>query len=208
MAAERSGAKTLLLSVLMSAPGPLEIGLGLMTGRSSTQLADFFRRSAELLAIICSFAVYQLTQKEEESTARRVKLEKGSNIFVGTAMCIGGVIMICIALFAQSEDKGNVLPGLIIALLGVVANTLFFLKYTKLNKVEANAILSVQSRLYRAKALVDGCVVVALLAVMLFPASPVAGLLDTAGSVIVAGYLAFCGVKTIVESVKKSVSDC
>ena len=49
---QKSGKRTLLLSVLMSAPGPLIIGLGLTVGRSTTQLADFFRRSAELLAII------------------------------------------------------------------------------------------------------------------------------------------------------------
>ena len=37
---ERSGARTLLLSVLRSLPGPLVVGLGLLVGRSATQLAD------------------------------------------------------------------------------------------------------------------------------------------------------------------------
>ena len=39
----KSGTKTLLLSVLMSAPGPLVVGLGLLAVRSSTQIADFVR---------------------------------------------------------------------------------------------------------------------------------------------------------------------
>ena len=54
---ERSGSRTLLMSVLMSSPGPLVVGLGLLVGKSSTQLADFFRRSSELLAIIMAFVV-------------------------------------------------------------------------------------------------------------------------------------------------------
>ena len=53
----KSGAKTLLWSIIMSSPGPLVVGLGLLAGRSSTQIADFVRRSAELLAIIMSFVV-------------------------------------------------------------------------------------------------------------------------------------------------------
>lgn len=60
----KSGSRTLLLSVLMSAPGPLVVGLGLLAGRSSTQIADFVRRSAELLAIIMAFAVYRMTTRE------------------------------------------------------------------------------------------------------------------------------------------------
>ena len=47
MANKKSGEKTLLWSVIMSSPGPLVVGLGLLSGRSSTQIADFVRRSAE-----------------------------------------------------------------------------------------------------------------------------------------------------------------
>ena len=39
-----NGSKTLLTSILMSAPGPLIIGLGLISSHSLTQLADFVRR--------------------------------------------------------------------------------------------------------------------------------------------------------------------
>ena len=61
----KSGKKTLLLSVIMSSPGPLVVGLGLLIGQSSTQLADFIRRSIELLAIILSFVVYCITTKDD-----------------------------------------------------------------------------------------------------------------------------------------------
>jgi len=204
---KRSGGRTLLMSVLMSAPGPLVVGLGLLAGRSSTQIADFVRRSAELLAIIMSFVTYRVTTKDGETDmARRERLEHRANLFVGAMMCVGGGIMMVLAFLPGNEDKGNVIPGLSIAVLGVIANTIFWRKYTRLNKLEPNAILAVQARLYRAKSLVDGCVTAALLSVAIAPASPVSAALDLTGSLIVAVYLIWCGLKTIWEAVKKGTA--
>ena len=201
---KKSGTKTLLWSIIMSAPGPLIIGLGLFIGRSSTQIADFVRRSSELLAIIMAYVVYKITTKDGVcDTARKDKLERFSNLFVGAMMCLGGSLMLLLAFVSENENKGNVIPGLAIALLGVIANTIFWRKYTKLNKQEPNAILAVQARLYRAKSLVDTCVTIALLSVALFPESPVSYYLDLIGSVIVALYLIWCGIQTIFERLKK-----
>lgn len=201
---KKSGTKTLLWSVIMSAPGPLIIGLGLFVGRSSTQIADFVRRSSELLAIIMAYVVYKITTKDGVcDTERKEKLERLSNLFVGAMMCLGGLLMLLLAFASENEDKGNVIPGLVIALLGVVANTIFWRKYTKLNKAEPNAILAVQARLYRAKSLVDSCVTIALLSVALFPESAVSYYLDFIGSVIVALYLIWCGIQTISERLRQ-----
>lgn len=193
---QKSGSRTLLMSVLMSAPGPLIVGLGLMAGRSATQLADFIRRSAELLAIIASYVVYTLTAAHADER-RRVRLEKWVNRFVGAMMCVSGSAMLLIALFAGETETGNVIPGLTIAVLGVIANTIFFFRYRKLSRLEDSGVLAVQSRLYGAKSLVDICVTAALLAVALFPGSQGALYLDKIGSVVVAVYLIGCGVRTI-----------
>ena len=201
MSSKKSGSRTLLMSVIMSAPGPLIIGLGLLVGRSSTQVADFIRRSAELLAIIMAFVIYQMTTKDGVcDEIRKARLERMSNLFVGAMMCIGGTFMIVLALLSDNADKGNVIPGLVIALLGVVANSIFWVKYTKLNRAEPNAILAVQARLYRAKTLVDACVTTALLSVVIAPASQLSIWLDFIGSIIVAVYLIWCGMKTIYEA--------
>ena len=138
----KSGRKTLLLSVIMSSPGPLVVGLGLLIGQSSTQVADFVRRSIELLAIILSFVIYCITTKNElVDEIKKRKLEKGTNIFVSIAMVASGIIMCVLAITSTSEEKGNVIPGLAIALLGLVANTFFWIKYSKLNKQSKNSIL-------------------------------------------------------------------
>jgi len=147
--------------------------------------------------------VYRITTKEDTcDEAKRVKLERRSNAFVGAMMCLGGSFMVLLAFLSGNTDKGNVIPGLAIAVMGVIANTAFWIKYTRLNRAQPNAILQVQSRLYRAKALVDGCVTVALLSVLIAPASPVSYWLDFAGSLIVAVYLIYCGVQTIWETRK------
>jgi len=203
MSNQKSGSRTLLMSVLMSAPGPLVVGLGLLAGRSSTQIADFVRRSSELLAIIMAFVVYKMTTKDGAcEEGKKERLERFSNTFVGAMMCIGGSFMILLTFLSESTDKGNVLPGLSIALLGVIANTIFWRKYTKLNRVQPNAILAVQARLYRAKSLVDGCVTIALLSVAMAPGSELSIWLDFIGSIIVALYLIWCGVRTMVEALR------
>ena len=197
---KKSGKRTLLLSVLMSAPGPLIIGLGLTVGRSTTQLADFFRRSAELLAIICAYVVFCITNRDgHENLELKNRLERLTNLFVGGVMCLSGGVMLVLAFVSDTEEKGNVLPGLIIAVLGVIANTLFWRKYTRLNRQDPNPILAVQARLYRAKSLVDGCVTAALAAVMFFPSSQASVWLDMAGTAVVAVYLIYCGMKTIKD---------
>ncbi|MBR5265336.1 MAG: cation transporter [Clostridia bacterium] len=200
MKKEKSGEKTMLLSVLMSAPGPLILGLGLMAGRSTTQIADFVRRNSELLAIIMAYITYKLSLKKPDNKA---KIERFSNIFVGAMMCLGGTLMIALTLFSESTDKGNVIPALSIAVMGVIANTLFWLKYAKLNKAEPNPIIAVQSRLYRAKSMVDSCITIALLSVVFMPDSQISVWLDFIGSLIVAAYLVYCGIKTIFETKQK-----
>ena len=191
----------------MSSPGPLVVGLGLLSGRSSTQIADFIRRSSELLAIVMSYVTYKITTKSDfVSEEKKQNLERKSNVFVGLMMCVGGLFMIGLTLMSETEDKGNVIPGLVIALLGVVANGLFWRKYTRLNRSEPNAILHVQSRLYRAKTLVDSCVTIALLSVVIAPATKLSYWLDFAGSLIVAIYLVWCGIRTMIENKKEGES--
>ena len=196
---QKPGERTLLASVIMSSPGPIVVGIGLLLGRSSTQLADFIRRTAELGAIVVSWAVYRVTHKSIEVDAERtLRLERIANLSVGTAMCLGGVAMLLVAFLSDSGEKGNVIPGLVIAILGVTTNSWFWLRYRKLDRADPNAILAVQSNLYRAKSFVDACVVIALATIAVSPASTAAHYMDVAGSVVVAAYLIINGAATML----------
>lgn len=204
----KSGERTLLASVLLSAPGPLVVGLGLALGRSSTQLADFIRRTAELTAIIVSWAIFCLTNKDaEQDAAKKARLERVAGLCVGAAMCVSGAAMLMLALFTESGEKGNVIPGLVIAVLGVTTNAWFWLRYRGLNRAQPNAILAVQSRLYRAKTLVDACVTAALATVAAAPASAAAYYMDLAGTAVVALYLIVSGMGTLHGERGKQAGD-
>lgn len=192
----KSGERTLLASVVLSSPGAIVVGIALFFGRSATQLADFIRRSAELVAIIVSWIIYSIVQKSDDMI-KKDKLERTANISVGVAMCLSGIAMTFIAIFSTDTEKGNVIPGLVIAILGVITNTWFWLRYGKLNKENPNAILAVQSKLYRAKSLVDTCVTIALAFVAIVPSSPATKFVDMGGSLIVAVYLVVNGIITI-----------
>jgi divalent metal cation (Fe/Co/Zn/Cd) transporter len=195
---KKSGERTLLASVILSSPGPIVVGIGLFVGKSSTQLADFIRRTAELAAIIVSWVIYRITQGNVKyDLNRRLHLERIANYCVGAAMCLSGIAMLLVTFLYPSEEKGNVIPGLIIAILGVTTNSWFWMRYKRLNKTNPNTILAVQSRLYRAKALVDACVTIALIVVCVSPGSPAAYFMDIAGSAAVAVYLLINGADTL-----------
>ena len=205
MSENKSVLKTLLMSIVMSSPGPLVLGLGLISGRSSTQIADFVRRSAELLAIIMSFAVYTVISNDTSlDEIKRKKIESNSNLFVGSMMLLAGTIMALIAITIKNSDKGNVVSGLVIAILSAVANSVFWIKYTHLNRTTHNAILAVQARLYRAKTLVDTSVTIALTAIIINAQSPISYWFDIIGSIVVALYLSWSGIKTIYKEIKES----
>ena len=114
-------------------------------------------------------------------------------------MIVGGSIMIMLALFANSSDKGNVISGFIIALLGVIANGIFWKRYTSLSKQQNNPILKVQANLYRAKTLVDSVVTTTFIIIMCIPNSNIASIFDQFGTIFVALYLIWSGYITLKE---------
>ncbi|MBR0138725.1 MAG: cation transporter [Firmicutes bacterium] len=197
---KKSGFKTLLMSVIFSSFGPIVLGLGLRVGHSSTQLSDFTRRTAELLALIVALVVYTVTNRRRGmDEARKKELERRGNLFTGFIMCVSGLSMILLTFLSAEDDKGNVIPALAIAFMGLIANSLFWRRYTSLYRREGNAILGVQARLYGAKTAVDVCVTLALAAVLAFPGTGVSFLFDRAGSVLVSLYMLYCGIRTIGE---------
>jgi divalent metal cation (Fe/Co/Zn/Cd) transporter len=114
--------------------------------------------------------------------------------------------MLLITFLSYGGEKGNVIPGLVIAVLGVIVNSWFWLRYKKLNKVTPNAILAAQSKLYRAKSIVDTCVMLALATIVISPGSAAALYMDIAGSIAVSIYLLITGVITIFDNKKISKS--
>jgi divalent metal cation (Fe/Co/Zn/Cd) transporter len=193
------GEKTLLAALLLSAPGPVVTGIAAVMSRSATQIADFIRRSMELVAIGASWWVFRaLCRDASADEAARARLERIANMTVMGAMICSGVAMLIIGVFRLFAyvPGGNVILGLIIAVLGLGTNSWFCRRYKTLWNEQQSPVLAAQQRLYRAKSYVDLCVVAALLAVAIAPTHPATRYIDALGSIAVAVYMLWSGVKT------------
>ena len=201
---KRSGRKTLIMSIIMSSPGPLVVGLSLIGGNSTTQLADFLRRTIEFLAIVLAFIVFCLTSTEDSiDHEKKARLEKYANLFVSFSMVISGLIMFGLGIFSQNEDKGNLIPSLAIALLGLTSNGIFWIKYHKMAKATGDELFKTQRSLYGGKIFVDTSIF-ASLTVVLFSNNPTLSYyFDLAGTICVASYLVTSGMKMIIRIFKK-----
>lgn len=71
MKKSKQGEGTLLLSVILSAPGPIILAAALLYGRSSTQMADFIRRTLEFLALVVSYAVFRYMARKNLMDRKR-----------------------------------------------------------------------------------------------------------------------------------------
>ncbi len=194
--------KTLRTALLLSAPGPIFTGISVATSFSTTQIADFLRRGTELVVIFVSWLIYRKTQGNcNLCEEKRANLEHLADQSVGVAMCVTGLIMLIIAAIRlpSYEPSGNVISGLVIAILGLITNTYFWFRYRALTREEFNVVINSQQKLYRAKSFVDMCVVTALTTVAIAPSSTVTRYVDIFGSVIVAIYLVWKGIQTIRE---------
>ena len=203
MSDSKSGRKTLLWSVIMSSPGPLVVGLGMLISQSTTQVADFLRRTIEFLAIVLSFTVFCITNNGGRTDeAKKQKYERCTNLAVSLAMVACGLIMVVLACISTAEDKGNVIPGMAIAILGVSSNSIFFVKYRRMGRRTNNKILISQGKLYGAKIFVDLSVFAALGAMLLANDPILAHSFDLVGTVCVSAYLIFSGSKTMINELR------
>lgn len=190
--------KTLLIALLLSAPGPLVTGIAVLSSQSTTQLADFIRRFVELAALFISWWIFrQIHQNSEPGEENQKKLELTAGLSIAVTMLCSGIVMLIVAISRISvfEPGGNVIFGLMIAVLGLLTNSWFWWRYTVLTREQFSSVIAGQQQLYRAKASVDLCVVSALAAVAIAPTHPATRYVDILGSVVVAGYLFWSGLR-------------
>lgn len=197
--------KTLITALLLSMWAPLTTGIAVILSQSATQLADFIRRSVELIALFISWRVFRSVEKGQKvSFEKKARLEKIAGLSVAIALCTSGLIMFMITLVRMDtfEPGGNVYPGLAIATLGLITNSWFWRRYTKMTAEQYNPVIDSQRMMYRAKTVVDFCVIAALSAVVIDPASPATRYIDALGSLAVSIYLVWSGIGTLKTNLK------
>jgi divalent metal cation (Fe/Co/Zn/Cd) transporter len=192
--------RTLLAAVLLSMWAPLTTGIAVLLSDSTTQVADFVRRSVELVALIVAWQLFRHLQRHTElSPAGRAWLERVAALSVAVALLCSGTVMLLLAATRVDtfQPGGNVYPGLVIAVLGLITNSWFWRRYARMNREHYDAVIDSQRHLYRAKALVDLCVGVALASVAISPGHIVTRYVDLLGSLTVAAYLLWSGWRSI-----------
>ncbi len=190
----KEGERTLFVALLLSAPGPAIISYAAFASGSASQLADFLRRTSELVATFVSWLIYHKLRKSIQQDERfQHRQERITNYTVGIAMGISGIALIVVGIFrllSTSQSEKTIL-GLVIAFLGLVVNTWFWQKYRSMNHNQPDPVIAAQQRLYRGKASVDICIVTALAAVTLAPSWVGTRYIDAFGSIAVAFYLLY-----------------
>lgn len=191
------GEKTMLTAIIFSAPGPIATGIPAILSKSATQIADFIRRSTELIAIIISWLVYKKIHKPDENPVDKERLTRISNLAVTIAMILSGITMFAVGIGRLFSYKvtGKVIIGLITAIMGSLFNSFFALRYKAIVLEHHNPIIERQYKLYKAKAYVDLVVLVALATVFIAPHSQIARYVDAIGCIVVAVYLIHNGIK-------------
>jgi len=190
--------KTLLAALLLSMWAPLATGYAVVMSQSMTQVADFVRRSVELVALAISWWAFRwLGRTADLDDDQQARMERTANLSVAIALYVSGVVMVILSLSRVShyEPGGNVYPGLVIAVLGLITNAWFWRRYARLTREQYSSIIDAQRQLYRAKSAVDVAVLLALAAVAIAPAHPVTRYVDVLGSFVVAGYLLWSGMR-------------
>lgn len=186
----------MLAAVLLSAWAPLSTGIAVLLSQSTTQLADFIRRSVELIALLISWLIFRKLSRRQPALQERVRLERIAGISVAVTLGVSGLVMLGLAVSRVNnfQPGGNVYLGLVIAVLGLVVNLFFWRRYRHLGGEAPNSIISAQAQLYRAKCLVDLCVIVALSAVAINPQHSATRYIDILGTGAVALYLIWSGL--------------
>jgi divalent metal cation (Fe/Co/Zn/Cd) transporter len=192
--------KTMLISLLLSSPGPIITGIPAIVSHSATQIADFLRRTAELIALFVAWWIYRKLQRSIVSDdTYRAHMERIANLTVAGAMMCSGIAMLVVGVtrLLVYKASGNVIMGLIIAVLGMLTNSWFWWRYRNMTGEQFDPVISGQQKLYRAKACVDLCVVIALTSVAVAPNHTATKYIDALGCIVVACYLLYNGLDMI-----------
>lgn len=191
--------RTLLAALLLSAWGPFATGYAVALNPSATQIADFVRRSAELVALVLAWHTYRvLAGHVGLACEQRARLEKRVRRVTGLVMAVSGAMILAVAVgrLGASKPNGVVWPGLVIAGLGLLTNSWFWRRYLAHARTRRDVVIVTQARLYAAKALTDLGVLLALGAAAALASAQLVRAIDLAGSTVVAIYLFWNGFRT------------
>ena len=161
-ARERSVFAGLLFGAVALIPGLVAVILG----HSTTLLADWLRSFTETFAILLSWLTLRKVTRGGRSTYDYGygKMESLSSLIVATAMALSfaAVVFSAISRIRQPEPVRQVGWGLLLSIAAAAINVTLWQRNYRLARQEPSPIMESQWRLFRAKAVVNLTVILAL----------------------------------------------
>ena len=199
--------KTLWLSVFFSAFGPLVLLAAVWMNTSMTQLGDFIRRTSELGVLI--LALWTYLKLEKTALQDRDKYQKRIYMASGLVLWLSALVLtffLVLNLVNPVFPEGNVVIGLSVAVLGILVNGYFAVRYKLFDQQSPNAVMDTQGKLYQAKTMVDINVTIALLSVVLLTNLIWRYWIDNLGTFLIILYLLYRGFCLLMDATKINTS--
>lgn len=188
----REKERTLRIAWLLSAWAPLATGLALYLGPSTILLADFLRRTSELIALFLSWLVFlRIARNPGADPLIFRKQEHQASLAVAAVMLFSLVVIAVNAIrrLAADAEVGWILPGMLIAVAGGGVNLWLWRRNRRLSRQEPGPLIDAQWRFYRAKTWIDACVILTLTGGALTREIGVSAWVDVTGSAVIAVFL-------------------
>lgn len=202
---DQKSEKVLRAAWLLSLWAPLSTGIAYYLGQSSVLLADFLRRSNELLALWLSWYIFRIARELEEKgqPEEARKKEKKSSLFMAAVMFLSGAFVFYSAWnsYVSPKPLGWILPGILVATGGLIVNSYFWYKNWSLSRLPGRPILESQWRFYRAKTIIDMTVLLTLFITSYQVIGPPSWLADPIGALVVALFIWYSAIKILIDVV-------
>lgn len=195
--------RTLRTACLLSAWAPAALGVALMLGPSTVLIADFIRRTSELLVTAASWRVFRRIARNPshppevfEASERRVSQ------LVAVVLVLSTVIILVTAAIRglSGAEVGWIVPGLLIACGGCAVNCWLWRRSRSLAKREPSPLIDAQWRFYRSKTIADVCVIATLIGGALTRGTVFSSWVDAVGACIIALFLATTAQRVMQRS--------
>jgi len=193
----RAPLRAVRLAVCLSAFAPLATLASMLASASLTQVADFVRRSVELLSTAIS---YRIVASRTHATRRELR-ERWATRTVVVSLLVSAFVIATLALVQPiSAPGGRVELGLAVAVAGAATNTVFAWRFARLAVQCHDQVMRAQGELYRAKVVVDLAIGVTLTFVLVWPDAHVTLVLDRVAAWCVTGYLTWTARGALLRS--------
>ncbi len=201
--------RTLRAAWIISAGAPFATGFAFYQSGSAAVLADFFRRTLELMVLFANWLIYKKILRGEKNIekidAEKLEGYAARGVMVVMALSFLVIFFNAVGQLREPEPIGKIWAGMTIGILGLFVNGMFWRKNRSLAKREKSSMFFAQWKLYRAKALMDFILVTILSSSKLLEGYPLALYIDPIGSIGISFFLLYSSYNIWLNQIKNNI---